>query len=244
MTFCVAMKIADGLVGIADTRITSGVEHHVARKLTIHQHDNHSLFIMTSGLRSVRDKALTYFNEVVEERDEKFHKLYQAVNAFAEQVRRVAKEDKKALAQAGYSFNLSTLVGGQLERDAEPKLFLLYPQGNWVEVSEATPYFIIGESAYGKPLLDRSFSYTTPMDKALQLAYLAFDAVRVSATDVGFPLDMFLYRAGSYRIVHHRYEYDDLIHVSRWWQEALRTTSEKAPSEWMRSILEKLPTAE
>jgi len=59
MTFCVGMKVQDGLVGIADTRITTGTEYITARKLTIHQHGKHSIFIMTSGLRSVRDKALT-----------------------------------------------------------------------------------------------------------------------------------------------------------------------------------------
>ena len=67
MTFCLGMKLDSGLLAIADTRITSGTEFITARKLTIHQHNQHSLFLMTSGLRSVRDKAVTYFEEVLEE---------------------------------------------------------------------------------------------------------------------------------------------------------------------------------
>ncbi|HET9870776.1 MAG TPA: peptidase, partial [bacterium] len=66
MTFCVAMKVKDGLVALADTRITSGTEQITGRKVSIHQNGHHSLFLMTSGLRSARDKALTYFNEVLE----------------------------------------------------------------------------------------------------------------------------------------------------------------------------------
>lgn len=132
MTFCIGMKVEDGLVGIADTRVTSGVESTVARKIAVIERKHHALFIMTSGLRSTRDKALTYFNEVLEEKDESFDNLYKAVNAFAEQVRRVTAEDKPALTQSGYQFNLNCIIGGQLENDREHKLYLLYPEGNWI----------------------------------------------------------------------------------------------------------------
>lgn len=97
MTFCLGMKVKDGLIGVADTRITTGSECITARKVTIHQHRQHSMFLMTSGLRSVRDKAITYFQEVIEESDEDFDKLYKAVNAFGEQVRRALREDKDSL---------------------------------------------------------------------------------------------------------------------------------------------------
>ena len=67
MTFCIALKVQDGLVGLADTRITSGTEQTTARKMTTHQFNGNTMFLMSSGLRSVRDKALTYFDEVIEE---------------------------------------------------------------------------------------------------------------------------------------------------------------------------------
>ena len=193
MTFCLGMKVKDGLIGVADTRITTGSECITARKVTIHQHRQHSMFLMTSGLRSVRDKAITYFQEVIEESDEDFDKLYKAVNAFGEQVRRALREDRDSLEEGGFNFNLYALVGGQLEHDREHKLYLLYPQGNWVEVSQGSPYYIIGNSGYGKPLLDRVLRYESPMHFALKTGFLAFDATRTSSNDVEYPLDIVIY---------------------------------------------------
>ncbi|MSS71778.1 MAG: peptidase [Candidatus Latescibacteria bacterium] len=237
MSFCLGIKVEDGLIGIADTRVTSGTEHSTSRKVSIHQNGRHSMFVMTSGLRSARDKAITYFEEVIEGSDQTFDKLYKAINAFAEQIRRVAREDKQALAESGLSFNLHALVGGQLENDREHKLYLLYPQANWVEVGPGTPYYIIGESGYGKPLLDRALRYKTPMDLALKIGYLAFDATRTSATDVDFPLDIVLYRRGSYTLMEHRYEREELMETSDWWQEHLRLLVDQAPAAWMDKML-------
>jgi len=242
MTFCVAMKVEEGLVGIADTRITSGTEYITARKVSIHQHGCHSMFLMTSGLRSARDKALTYFEETLQENDETFDKLYKAVNAFAEQVRRVFNEDRSALHESGLPFNLYSIVGGQLENDAEHKLYLLYPQGNWVEVSRGTPFYIIGESSYGKPLLERALTYESSLELALKMGYLAFDATRTSATDVDFPLDVLLYRPESYYIVEHRFDRDDLWPTSQWWQNQMCESIQNAPADWITDVMSKFPS--
>lgn len=241
MTFCVAIKIADGLVGIADTRVTSGSVHTTARKVTVHQNGQYSMFLMTSGLRSVRDKALTYFEEELEQEGVVFNRLYQAVNAFAAQVRRVANEDKQALEEAGLEFNLFSIIGGQLEKDKEHKLYLLYPQGNWIEVTESSPYFLIGETSYGKPILDRVLRFSSDMETALKVAYLAFDSTRISAVDVGFPIDVVLYRRDSFEIAQHTYDRGDLQHLPQWWQDRLRASVEELPNEWVHQALAKLP---
>ncbi|MCL5285953.1 MAG: peptidase [Nitrospirae bacterium] len=240
MTFCVSIKIREGLVGIADTRITSGLEHTTARKVTLHDVGGRPLFLMTSGLRSVRDKAMTYFEEVLEESTIGYDKLYQVVNLFATQVRRVAAEDKAALRESGLDFNLFTIVGGQLEKDKDHKLYLLYPEGNWVEVSESTPYFLIGESSYGKPILDRVLRHSSSMESALKLAYLSFDSTRISAVDVDFPIDVVLYLHRTRELVHHRYNRKDLQHLPQWWQERLRASVEALPDEWVHEALSKL----
>ena len=96
MTFCAGLRVRDGLIGIADTRITTSTEHIVARKMVTYHNLGYDMFIMTSGLRSVRDKAITYFDEFIQETDGKFDKLYKSVNAFADQLRRVRDEDNKA----------------------------------------------------------------------------------------------------------------------------------------------------
>ena len=241
MTFCLGMKVHDGLIGIADTRITSGAERITAKKVTLHQHGKHSMFLMTSGLRSARDKALTYFEEVIGQ-TEVFTQLYKAVNAFAMQVRRVAKEDKEALADAGLNFNLHALVGGQLEQDKEHKLYMIYPEGNWVEVSQNTPFYIIGESGYGKPILERLLDYDSDMKSALQTGFLAFNATITCAVDVDYPIDVVLYKRDTFEILETRYNKEDLLHVSNKWRDLLRRSVGELPLDWTDKILNKLPS--
>lgn len=240
MTFCIGMKVKDGLVGIADTRITSGNERITAKKVSLHQHGKHSMFLMTSGLRAARDKALTYFEEVLEQ-TEAFTHLYKAVNAFSAQVRRVADEDKKALSEAGLHFNLHALVGGQLEHDKEHKLYMIYPEGNWVEVGQATPFYIIGESGYGKPILERSLEYESPIETALQTGFLAFNATITCAVDVDFPVDVVVYRRDTFEIVEARYTKDELTGLSRKWQDLIRAAVGELPTDWMQKVLSKTP---
>ena len=125
MTYCLGIKVKDGLVAIADTRITSGTDTSIKVKIITEQKEKYSLFLMTSGLRSIRDKAIVYFRELIEK--DEYNKLYKAVNAFGEQVRRVAEEDKDFLEKSGFKFDLHTIIGGQLKDDEEHRLFLLYP---------------------------------------------------------------------------------------------------------------------
>jgi putative proteasome-type protease len=241
MTFCVAMKVKEGLVALADTRITSGTEPITGKKVSIHQNGNHALFVMTSGLRSARDKALTYFNEELDKNWSSYDKLYKAVNVFADQIRKVAKEDKEMLEASGYQFNLISIIGGQLSADSEHKLYMVYPQGNWVEVTESTPYYAIGESSYGKPLIDRALRYDCSLELAMKMGYLAFEATRTSATDVDFPIDMVLYRRDTFHMTETRYEREDLEKVTDWWKKRVRETVDLCPSDWAKSALEKLP---
>ena len=227
------MKVRGGLVAVADTRVTTGSECITARKLSIYEGRRSSLFLMTSGLRSLRDKALTYFDETLGDRPDRFDRLYKAVNNFAEQVRRVAAEDRDALVSAGLDYNINVLIGGQMKNDKEHRLYLLYPQGNWIEIGEGTPYCIIGAGGYGKPVLDRTFSYDDDMEHALKVAALAFDSTRISAADVDFPVDVVLYSLSERKIVEYRYDKDDLGEVSGWWQEKLRSAIAELPSDWI-----------
>src|ERR1044071_10146261 len=114
MTFCLGMVVEEGIVGIADSRLTSGNEIISAKKVTVYRQGSGSFFIMTSGLRSVRDKTLTYFQELLANQPEPCVRLFKAVNTFAEQLRLVTKEDKAALVDSGLNFDFYALVGGQL----------------------------------------------------------------------------------------------------------------------------------
>jgi len=236
MTYCLGIKTKTGIVGIADTLITSGSETTKAKKVLTINKENHSFFIMTSGLRSVRDKAITYFMEIIEESDESFNKLYKAVNAFADQVKRAAHEDKESLREAGLSFNLNAIVGGQLQDDNEHKIYLLYPEGNWVEVSEGSPFVIIGNKGYGKPILDRSIKYDSSLKFALKAGFLSFDATRISANDVDYPIDVIYYEKDSFHILEKRYKKDDLMKISRLWNKRLSDSINNLPNQWIENI--------
>jgi len=128
-----------------------------------------------------------------------------------------------------------------MANDHEHKLYMLYPQGNWVEVGIGTPYYIIGATGYGKPVLDRTLKFEDSMRHALKVGSLAFDSTRISAADVDFPIDVVLYRHDSFNLIEHRYEKEDLADKTSWWQERLRKSVSELPSEWMETIFTKRP---
>lgn len=228
MTFCLGMKCHEGLLAIADTRITSGTEMSTAKKISIHAYEQHSMFILTSGLRSIRDKAITYFEERLKDDGAPLTKMYMAANALAEEIRRVRKEDGEWLASDGLYFDLHCIFGGQLEDDDEARLYLIYPEGNWVEVRASTPYVIIGESRYGKPILDRVFRHESGLFDALRVGLLSFDATRTSASDVDYPVDAVLYEPGTFQMREVRFDRADLTPLQEYWQQAMRDAVEGA----------------
>ncbi len=243
MTFCLGIKVESGLVGIADSRVTSGSECITAKKVKCYNGENGSFFMMTSGLRAVRDKALTYFDDALEDGEARPDRLFKAANLFARQVRIVADEDKKALHDAGLHFNIHCLMGGQLSHDREHRLYLIYPEGNWVEIGEGTPYHIIGAPGYGKPVLDRTLKYEDTMRFAMKVGCLAFDSTRISAADVDFPIDTVMYAANTFQIVEMRYEKSSMADLSAWWQDHLRHLVRELPSDWLDERLDQVPEA-
>lgn len=234
MTYCLGIKVKQGLIAIADTRITSGTNKSTKKKIYVEQRENHSLFIMTSGLRSVRDKAVIYFQELVNEGVLNHNKMYKSVNAFGEQVKRVAIEDKSALEKAGFKFNLNTIIGGQLKDDEEHKLFLIYSEGNWVELNDDSPFIIIGNSGHGKTLLNRVLNSDSSLKNALKAGFLSFDSTRYSSTDVGFPIDVAIYKRDSFKMEQNRYTSKDMGKISQEWDSKLKSIVDSLPEDWMK----------
>ncbi|MDB5286882.1 MAG: peptidase [Mucilaginibacter sp.] len=239
MTYCLGIKVKEGLIAISDTRVTTGTDIAIKKKISILQKENSSMFIMTSGLRSVRDKAIVYFDEILETSE--FNKLYQAVNAFGKQVRRVAEEDRATLEKAGFRFDLNTIIGGQLKDDEEHKLFLLYPEGNWVELGLGAPFVVIGNSGHGKAILNRTLEEDSDMKLALKAGFLSFDSTRVSSNNVDFPIDVVLYKKGSFQLVEQRYTQRDMADISAQWDNELKDALLNIPGEWMDKAFDKLP---
>src|SRR4051794_660681 len=231
MTFCLGISTDEGLVGIADTRVSSGRELLTARKFAVYQGPGFSFFIMNSGLRSLRDKLLLHFEDAFTKQTGTRERLYKVVDLYAAQVRRLYGEENQLLLDSDLRFNAHALIGGQMLSDSSHRLFMVYPEGNWVEIGPDTPYQIIGNSGYGKPILERSLKRADSLRYAFKVGILAFDATRLCASDVDFPLDVLLYRRGSGELVEHRYEREELASISGWWQERMRQAVDALPSE-------------
>lgn len=238
MTYCLGIRLKEGLVALSDTLITSGNQTITAKKYKIYSKGNHHIFLMTSGLRSVRDKTLTYFSEEMKEKLEGMNHMYQVVNALGDQIKRVAAEDKKTLDESGIEFNINTIMGGKLDGDNEQKLYLIYPQGNWIEIGKGYPFTIIGNSGYGTPVLRRTLNYyESSIRFALKTGFLSFDSTRVSANDVGYPIDVIIYPKDSEELIVKRLEEKDLAEISHLWGDKLTQAVREIPDDWTTGIL-------
>jgi putative proteasome-type protease len=236
MTFCLGINVRDGVVALADTRIVRGSERTSRHKLEELTHANQSVLTMTSGLRSVRDKTLAYLDESLRQDSPQHARLYQFVNLFCEQLRRVKEEDGASLAATRLVFNLHAVIGGQLPEDESARLYYVYPEGNWVAAATDSPYFVIGRTYYGKPILDRLLNFDSSLRSAVALALLAFDATRTSVTDVDYPIDVAVLRNGSRKPTVCRYTERDLAETTTWWSTHLRQSLDALPMDWAAGL--------
>lgn len=231
MTYCLGIKVKEGLVCLADGRLTSGTQASSAGKISRHVMETGEFLIMTSGLRSIRDKVISYLNDAIEDpRYVEIRRLRDALNIYAMCLRQVAGEDRAALTESGLHFDLHAIFAGQLSDDPEPSLFLVYPEGNWIEVTTVVPYFSVGSTPYGKPLLDRALSYETSLEDGLKIAYLAFDQTRIASVDVGFPLDVVTF-AGDRVWREEQFTYEDLQSQSAWWKVEMTKLAHELAAE-------------
>lgn len=238
MTYCLGITVKEGLIAIADTRITAGNEMYSNKKISIHEINNHSLFIMTAGLRSVRDKSITYFNQKIANEEYTYNFMFEAASAFGSMLKLVADEDREILEKEGYTFNLHAIIGGQMPKDAEHKLFLVFPEGNWIEINDGLKYQIIGNSNYGKPILNRNLSFDTPLKEALKMGFLSFDATQFSTNDVDYPIDVVVYETGSFKTKELRLNREDMQKISDDWNLSLRESLKTISEDWMQKLFD------
>ncbi len=239
MTYCLGIKVRDGLVCLADGRVTSGSQVSNVRKVSLHGAKGNRVCVMTSGLRSLRDKTLAFFDRAIRgNAGQPLQTMLEAVELYGRCLRQVTDEDREALEESKLSINMHTIMAGQLAQDPEPTIYLVYPEANWIEVDQRSPYLSIGATAYGKPILDRALSYQTPLPTALKLAYLSFDSTRFSSADVGFPLDMMTLALPDRTWREAHYDYDDLSPQRTWWNEHLTALAGEMPNgPWVEHLI-------
>jgi putative proteasome-type protease len=227
MTFCIAIKSKTGVVALSDTRISSGLGVSTSKKLKTYQENGNSFFIMSSGLRSIRDKVIHLFEDDLP--DHPSDKLYKVANLLGSMVKKVRSEDLEQLQQSKFFFDAHFIIGGQCSRDKRSSIFLVFPEGNWVEASDESPYTVIGNTGFGKSILRRLLNEEISFDLAIKVAYLSFDATFKNASDVDFPLDFALYKNGTYDIQEFRRTEDDLKSTSKLWNKKLIDAANDLP---------------
>ena len=232
MTYCVAMRLAEGLVCVSDSRTNAGVDHiAVFRKLHRFGIDGERMIVLQSaGNLATSQSVVTLLRQRINS-DEGVH--LDNVPTMFEAARLVGKTLREVLAHEDIDrdFSCSFLLSGQIA-GAPPQLYNIYPQGNFIAATEDTPYFQIGESKYGKPILDRALTYQTPVEKALRCALISFDSTIRSNLSVGTPLDLLVYSNDSLRLPTGRRLYDDDPYwamIRTQWSEGLKQAMASMP---------------
>jgi len=201
MTYCVGIKLDAGLVFLSDSRTNAGLDQiSTFRKMMVYEQPGERFMVMLSAgnlsiSQSVREilqvekidnpggEPITIWNAT---------SMFDAVRVLGSAVRRVYEQDGPSLKQSGIDFNASMIFGGQIRGEAM-RLFLVYSAGNFIEATRETCFFQVGESKYGKPVLDRMLTPATGLDEAAKCALVSMDSTLKSNLSVGLPLDLLVY---------------------------------------------------
>ena len=203
MTYCLALRLDDGLVFGADTRTNAGVDYVTSyRKLHVFTAAEDRLFVLLSaGNLGVTQELCHWLTRDLEADDGRENlttatQMFEAADYVGRVSRAVQDRHGPAFAASGVSGSTSFIFGGQI-RGSQPGLFLIYPQGNYIEASEDTPYLQIGENKYGKPMLDRLLTPSLGLEDGARLALVSLDATIRSNLTVGLPIDLAIVRSGA-----------------------------------------------
>jgi putative proteasome-type protease len=207
MTYCVGIKLDAGLVFMSDSRTNAGLDQiSTYRKMMVYEKPGDRFMVMLSaGNLSISQSVREILQvEKIEDREGdaitiwNAKSMFDAVRVLGAAVRRVHDQDGAALATAGVDFNASMIFGGQIAGEAM-RLFLVYSAGNFIEATRETCYFQVGESKYGKPVLDRMITPQTPLDEAAKCALVSMDSTLKSNLSVGLPLDLLVYPVNQFQ---------------------------------------------
>jgi len=242
MTYCVGLLVDTGLVLLSDSRTNAGVDQiNTFRKMATFQRPNERvLVLMSAGNLAISQAVVNLLHENLENSTEPA-KIFRAGNMFAaarvvgDALREVYSRDAVYLKEHGHEFNGTFILGGQI-RGEEPRLFHIYSAGNFIESSRETPYFQIGESKYGKPIIDRVISFSSSLAQAAKCALVSMDSTIRSNLTVGPPLDLAIVRRDEFRLATHisidfDHEYFKMIRT-RWGFALQEVFSELPNPEW------------
>jgi putative proteasome-type protease len=243
MTYCVALRLDSGMIFASDSRTNAGVDQIATfGKMRVYEKPGDRVIVvlssgnlaMTQGTMNILDRqahapedASTIWN---------VKSMYDAAALVGEALRDMQRRDEPFLSQSNIDPGASLLVGGQIQGE-EPRLFHVYAQGNFIEATDDTPYFQLGESKYGKPILDRVISMATPEKEAAKCVLISFDSTMKSNISVGLPIDLLWYPRDALRVgMQHRIREGDPYFTmlrSRWGGGLRRVFGELPDPDWL-----------
>ena len=237
MTYCVAMNLEQGLLFGADTRTNAGVDHiSTFRKLyTFEQPNSHAIILLCSGNLATSQMLIESIRREIDSEEEHLltqGSMFDAAKLIGQMLYSIIAESSHDDKNAAPTFSGNILIGGQIQGDS-PRLFQVYPQGNFIEATRETPYLQIGEHKYGKPILDRVLQYDTSLDLALNSLFVSLDSTVKSNLSVGLPLDVLVYEKDSFDLSRIRRinEYDeDFLKMRQYWTQGVSSLLEKFPT--------------
>jgi putative proteasome-type protease len=238
MTYCFGLKIDRGLVFMSDTRTNAGVDSiSTFRKMYVWEEPGERVLVMLAAGNLATTQAVV---SLLDERSKapadrapsilRTPSMYQTARLVGDTVKEVISSSAPA-GQSADAFGASFILGGQI-RGTEPRLFLVYPEGNFIETSEDTPFFQIGETKYGKPILVRAYEPDMTFAETAKLLMVSFDSTVRSNLSVGLPLDMLFYERDTFRVGYRRrIAQDDPYYrtVSEGWSDALKAAFQSLP---------------
>src|ERR1700734_4404205 len=240
MTYCCGVLVRDGLVMIADTRTNAGLDNvSTFRKLHIFSKPGErTMAIASAGNLAISQSVLSTLIEGMEDPDTgevetllNAPTMFQAAQRIGKAIRAVNATEGTALKSEDINFDVSFLFGGQI-RGERPRLYMIYPAGNFIECTTDTPYLQIGEHKYGKPVLDRAVIYNMDLYDALKVGLVSVDSTMRSNLSVGMPIDVLVVRRDAcaaeliYRIEPGEPYFTDLRER---WSRALRAAHASIP---------------
>ena len=243
MTYCVAMSLDAGMIFASDSRTNAGVDH-IARfsKMRVFARDaDRVVVVLSSGNLSVTQNAINLVEQRARAGGDGHHlwnvpSMFEVAQFLGDALREVKARDGPYMAQNNIDASASFIVGGQIHDEA-PRLFEVYSEGNFIEATPDTCYFQIGESKYGKPVIDRVVTRSTTLLDATKCTIVSFDSTMRSNISVGLPIDLLVYETGSLKVTLQRriQEFDpyfQLIHQQ--WGEGLRRVFAQLPDpDWL-----------
>jgi putative proteasome-type protease len=239
------MSLDEGMLFASDSRTNAGVDH-VSTFCKMHTFEvpgERMLVFLTSGNLGTSQYVVNRLRQGVKAEAER--NLHNVISMF-DVAEMVGDLLKAAIARARegqnateVDFSCNFIVGGQIKGEA-PRLFLVYPQGNFIEATAETAYFQIGESKYGKPIIDRVVRPETPLREALKSALVSFDSTMKSNLSVGLPIDVLILRKDQFQpALRYRVTEDDAYFASirTSWGQGLRKVFQGLPQpDWYQPL--------